>query len=122
MKASKDKLTRKIMQLGVRKVPSENFNDRVIHQLEQKRKEKVLKPAGSQSLLVVLASVLLILSGIVVYLQGASVESLSFIQDPAGVMQTLFVVLSVIFVYAIYTLLAEFLESRSGWNGSHHTL
>ncbi len=34
-------------------------------------------------------------------------------------MQALFIVLGVVFVYAIYTLLAEFLESRGGLNGSH---
>jgi|GEM_PF-3975429 len=119
MKASEDKLTKRIMQKGIRKIPSENFNDRVIHQLEQKRGEKALKPAGSLSLLVVLSSVLLILSGVVVYLQGSSRETLSFIQDPAGAIQALFVVLGVVFVYAIYTLLAEFLESRSGLNGYH---
>jgi hypothetical protein len=119
MKASEDKLTKNVMRKGIRKIPSENFNDRVIHQMELKRKQKVLKPEGNQSLLVVLASVLLILSGVVVYLQGSSPETLSFIQDPAGVMQALFLVLGVVFVYAIYTLLAEYLESKQGFNGWH---
>ena len=50
MKASEDKLTKNVMQKGIRKIPSENFNDRVIHQMELKRKEKVLKPEGNQSL------------------------------------------------------------------------
>jgi len=120
MKKNEDRITGKIMQKGVRKVPSENFNDQVIHQLEQKRQEKVTVPADNQSLLVILASVLLILSGVVVYLKGASEETLSFIQDPAGVMQALFVLLGVVFVYATYTLLAEFLESRQRFNGWHH--
>jgi hypothetical protein len=87
--------------------------------MELKRKQKVLKPEGNQSLLVVLASVLLILSGVVVYLQGSYLLSLSFIHDPAGGMQALFVIPGVVFVFAIYTLLAEFLESHSGSNGSH---
>lgn len=122
MKASEEKFTKKIMQKGVRKVPSENFNDRVIHRLEQERQKKVLRPTGNQSLLVFLASTLLILSGVVLYLQGAYAETLSFIQDPAEVMQVILVILSVVFVYAVYTLLADFLESRSGLNGSRHHL
>lgn len=120
MKRNEDEFTKKIMQKGVRQVPSENFNDRVIHRLEQERQKEALKPAGNQSLMVVLASALLILSGVVLYLQGAPVEALSFIQDPAETMQGILAVLSVVFVYAMYTLLADFMESRIGLNGSKH--
>lgn len=120
MKRNEDEVTKKMMQKGVRQIPSENFNNRVIHRLEQERQKEPLKPAGNQSLLVVLASALLILSGVILYLQGATEEVLSSIKDPAGIMQLTLAVLSIVFVYAVYTLLADFIESRGGWKSSHY--
>jgi predicted MFS family arabinose efflux permease len=86
--------------------------------LEHESGKQTIKPAANQTLLMVLSAILLVFSGIALHLHTASRELLSVIENQTEILQILLTVLSVIFVYSVYTLLADILESRSNLNGS----
>ena len=101
-----------ILEEGMHKISSEDFNTRVIEKYLFEREQLILKPGINYSLLLISAAMNLLLSGLILYLHTPSIDIIPFISDINNIQEHLYILLFMISTFSIFTMLSDILENR----------
>ena len=103
-----------ILEEGMHKIPSENFNKRVIEKFMYEREMIILKPGINCSLLLISAALILLLAGLILYAHGSSNYFMTLISDIDIFIEKLYIALFVVTTFSIFTVINDILEDRGG--------
>ena len=103
-----------ILKEGMHKIPSGNFNTRVIEKFLSEREMTILKPGINCSLLLISAAIILLLSGLILYVQTQSMYILPFISGIDNIIEKLYIALFAVTSFSIFNLINDILEDRGG--------
>ena len=101
-----------ILEEGMYTIPSENFNDRVIKQHLSEQEKSILKPGTNYSLLLISAVMILLLTGLILYVNWTSIYTIPFISDINNIMEKLYIALLMITTFSIFNLISDIIEDR----------
>ncbi|MFC1561162.1 hypothetical protein ACFL4V_01650 [Candidatus Latescibacterota bacterium] len=103
---------KRILEEGMHKISSDNFNERVIKQYLSEREKIILKPDINYSLLLISAVMILLLTGLILYVNGSSMNIIPFISDIDNIMEKLYIALFMITAFSIFNVIADIIEDR----------
>ncbi|MBT4483119.1 MAG: hypothetical protein HOC71_05520 [Candidatus Latescibacteria bacterium] len=101
-----------ILEEGMHKIPSEDFNTRIIEKVLSEREMIILKPGINYSLLLISAAMILLLSGLILYVHAPSMNIIPFISDIDNIIEKLYIALFAVTAFSIFTILTDVLENR----------
>ena len=103
-----------ILDEGMHKIPSEDFNTRVIEKYLSEREKIIFKPGINYSILLISAAMILLLSGLILYLHGSSIYIMPFISDIDNIIEKLYIALFVVTAFSIFIIINDIIEDRGG--------
>ena len=101
-----------ILEEGMHKISSEDFNTRVIEKYLSEREKIIFKPGINYSLLLISAVMILLLTGLILYVNGSSMDIIPFISDINNVMEKLYIALFMIIVFSIFNVINDIIEDQ----------
>ena len=101
-----------ILEEGMHKIPSEDFNTRVIEKFLCEREKIILKPGINCSLLLISAALILLLAGLILYAHGSSNYFMPFISDINIFIEKLYIALFMIIAFSIFNVINDIIEDR----------
>jgi len=112
MKNQGNNQIKRILEEGMHELPSQDFNTRVIEQYLFEREQLILKPGINYVLLLISSAMILMLSGLILYLHTPSPDIIPFISDINNIQEHLYILLFMICTFSIFTMLSDILENR----------
>ncbi len=103
-----------ILEEGMHKIPSEDFNTRVIEKFLSEREMIILKPGINYSLLLISAAMILLLSGLILYVHAPSMYIMPFISDVESIIEKLYIALFAVSSFSIFNIINDIIEDRGG--------
>jgi len=105
-------LLKRILEEGMYTIPSDNFNEKVIKQYLSEREKVILKPNINYLLLMILDALILLLTGLILYVNASSLDIIPFISDINNVMEKLYIALFMIIAFSIFNVINDIIEDR----------
>lgn len=105
-------LLKRILEEGMYTIPSDNFNEKVIKQYLSEREKVILKPNINYLLLMILDALILLLTGLILYVNVSSMDIIPFISDINNVMEKLYIALFMIIAFSIFNVINDIIEDR----------
>ena len=105
-------LLKRILEEGMYTIPSENFNEKVIEQYLSEREKVILKPNINFSLLMISDTLILLLTGLIFYVNVLFMNNILFISNVENIIEKLYIALFMTTTFSIFNIINNIIEDR----------
>ena len=111
-----DNKMKRILLDGIHKLPSDDFNDKLLERYLSEQVQGALKPGINNTVLLISASLILFFTGLVFYLHTMPAKYIPYVPDIENVSDKIHIVILMIVSFSIFNVVSDILEDRNKMN------
>ena len=104
---------KRILLDGIHKVPSDDFNDRLLARYLSEQVQGALKPGINNTVLLISASLILFFTGLGFYLHTIPAKYIPYVSDIENISDKIHIIILIIASFSIFNVVSDMLEDRN---------